>query len=57
VIMESIAWTVIDLLFDLPRILVRHLGKRVKQLPGVTRTVERGEKNITLAVMNKVRRH
>lgn len=30
--MESIAWTIIDLLFDLPRILVRHLGKRVRQL-------------------------
>lgn len=30
--MESIAWAIIDLLFDLPRILVRHLGKRMKQL-------------------------
>jgi hypothetical protein len=34
--MESIGWTVIDLLFDLPRLLVRHLGKRVRQLLGVT---------------------
>jgi len=37
--MESVAWTVIDLLFDLPGILVRHLGKRVRQLLGVTRGI------------------
>lgn len=30
--MESTIWTMIDLLFDLPQILIRHLGKRIRQL-------------------------
>jgi hypothetical protein len=31
--MESTVWTLIDLLFDLPRMLIiRHIAKRVREL-------------------------